>query len=205
MRWRAIFFINSRRQDIQYVQIESERLSKPFEKWHHNKKANKDIGTRQKPTKKVSSSQNRQYIPQDWNTDQINTELVDILSVNEWKKMISVIKWFKKINKRWHKFLQFDIKDFFPSIKETLLYEPIQFAKEHVPIARKDLEAIFHAWKSVLHDDGEPWVKKDSGSFLDVTMGAYDRAEVCELIGIYVIFNREKYQSKILGYIEMTD
>ena len=119
--------------------------------------------------------------------------------------MISVIKWFKKINKRWHKFLQFDIKDFFPSIKETLLHEPIQFAKEHVPIARKDLEVIFHAWKSVLHDDGEPWVKKDSGSFLDVTMGAYDRAEVCELIGIYVIFNREKYQSKILGYIEMTD
>ena len=48
-------------------------------------------------------------------------------------------------------------------------------------------------------------MKKDSGSFLDVTMGAYDRAEVCELIGIYVIFNREKYQSKILGYIEMTD
>ena len=30
--------------------------------------------------------------------------------------------WFKNINnKRLYKFLQFDIKDFYPSIKETLL------------------------------------------------------------------------------------
>ena len=34
---------------------------------------------------------------------------------------ISVIKWFENINnKRLYKFLQFDIKDFYPSIKETL-------------------------------------------------------------------------------------
>ena len=70
---------------------------------------------------------------------------------------ISVIKWFENINnKRLHKFLQFDIKDFYPSIKETLLNEAIQFAKEHVPITRKDVEVIFHARKSVLYNNGEP-------------------------------------------------
>ena len=48
---------------------------------------------------------------------QINAELVSQLSVNEWKNTISVIKRFKKINnKRLYKFLQFDIKDFYPSI-----------------------------------------------------------------------------------------
>ena len=72
--------------------------------------------------------------------DQRNTELVSKLSVNEWENTISVIKWFKNINNKWlYKFLQFDIKDFYPSIKETLLHEAIQFAKEHVAITRKDV------------------------------------------------------------------
>ena len=78
--------------------------------------------------------------------DQINSQLVSKLSVNEWKNNISVIKWFENINNMiLYKFLQFDIKDFYPSIKETLLIENIQFAKEHVPITRKDVEKISHA------------------------------------------------------------
>ena len=98
-----------------------------------------------------------------------------------------------------YKFLQFDIKDFYPSIKETLLHEAIQFAKEHVPITRKDVEVIFHPRKSVLYNDGEPLVKKEGGSF-DVTMGAYDGAEVCELIGIYMLYLiGKKYDSKNIG------
>ena len=41
--------------------------------------------------------------------------------VNEWENTISVIKWFENIHsKRLYKFLQFDLKDFYPSIKETL-------------------------------------------------------------------------------------
>ena len=96
-------------------------------------------------------------------------------------------------------FLQFGIKDFYPSTKETLLHEAIQFPKEHVPITRKDVEVIFHARKSVLYNDGEPWVKKEGGSF-GVTMGAYDGAEVCELIAIYMLYLiGKKYDSKNIG------
>ena len=116
--------------------------------------------------------------------DQINTELVSKLSVNEWKNTISVSKSFRNINnKRLYKFLQFNIKAFYPSIKETLLHEVIQSAKDHLPIKRKDVEVIFHARKSVFYSDGEPWVKKGSGSF-DFIFGTYDGAEACELIGI---------------------
>ena len=116
--------------------------------------------------------------------DLINTELVSKLSVNEWKNTISVRKSFRNINnKRLYKFLQFNIKAFYPSIKETLLHEVIQSAKDHVPIKRKDVEVIFQAQKSVLYSDGEPCVKKESGSF-GFTLGAYDGAEACELIGI---------------------
>ena len=117
--------------------------------------------------------------------DQINTELVSKLSVNERKNTISVSKSFRNINnKRLYKFLQFNIKAFYPSIKETLLHKVIQSAKDHVPIKRKDVEVIFHARKSVFYSDGEPWVKKESGSF-DFIFGTYDGAEeACELIGI---------------------
>ena len=40
-----------------------------------------------------------------------------------------------------------------------------------MPITRKDIEVIFHARKSILYNNGEPWLKKEGVSF-DVTMGA---------------------------------
>ena len=69
----------------------------------------------------------------------------------------------------------------------------------HVPITRKKVEVIFHAHKSVLYNDGEPWVKKEGGTF-NVTKGAYDLAKMCELIGIHMLYLiGTKYDSKILG------
>ena len=97
--------------------------------------------------------------------------------------------------------MQFDIKDFYPSIKETLSNEAIQFAKEHVFITRKDVEIIFHVRKWVLYNNGEPWVRKEGGSF-DVTMGMYDWAEVCERIGIYMLYLiGKKYDSNNIGLL----
>ena len=48
----------------------------------------------------------------------------------------------------------------------------------------KNVEVINYVQKSVLYNDRDSWVKKDSGSF-DNTMGVYDGMEVYELIGIY--------------------
>ena len=36
----------------------------------------------------------------------------------------------------------FDVKDFYPSISETLLKEAINFAKIHVNIQKKDIDTI---------------------------------------------------------------
>ena len=67
-----------------------------------------------------------------------------------------------------------------------------------MPITRRDVEVILHARKSVLYNDREPWVK-EGGSF-DVTAAAYDGAEVCELIGIYMLhLIGKKYDSKNIG------
>ena len=68
-----------------------------------------------------------------------------------------------------------------------------------MPITTKYLEVIFHTRKSVLYNEGEPWVKKEGGSF-DVTMGVYDGVEVRELIGIYMLYLiGKKYDSKNIG------
>ena len=70
------------------------------------------------------------------------------------KNTASVINWFKKIeSKSSHKFLMFDIKDFYPFIKEGLLSDTLEFAKQHVAIKSKARETIFHARKSLLYNE----------------------------------------------------
>ena len=60
-------------------------------------------------------------------------------------------------------------------------------------------EFIYHARKSLLFDGSDTCMKKQSGLF-DVTMGAYDSAEVCELVGTYMLsLISEKYNKKDFG------
>ena len=80
----------------------------------------------------------------------------------------------------------FEINDLYPSIKEGLQIEALEFPKQNVTIKSRDRETIFHTRKSLLYKQGEPWIKKQSNNF-DVTMGSYDRAEVCELIRIFIL------------------
>ena len=52
----------------------------------------------------------------------VNCKLRNVLHLNQWKNTESVIEWFKRLkHKSQHKFVVFDIKDFYPSIKQNLL------------------------------------------------------------------------------------
>ena len=44
-----------------------------------------------------------------------------------------------------------------------------------------------HARKSLLFTSDSIWVKKGNDSSFDVTMGSFDGAEICELVGLYVL------------------
>ena len=93
----------------------------------------------------------------------------------------------------------FDIKDFYPSFKESLLIKVINFAEKQGNEINEDKIIIKHARKSLLYDNSEPWMKKDSGLF-DVTMGTYDRAEVCELVETFILFKLSlKYNKNNAG------
>ena len=51
--------------------------------------------------------------------DKINLAIREHFSFNQWKNTQNVIDWFNKIpNKKVHKFVVFDIKEFYPLIKE---------------------------------------------------------------------------------------
>ena len=68
--------------------------------------------------------------------DRINTNLRNLIKVNQWKDTSEIIEQFKNIgNKEKHKFTLFDIKDFYPTITKDLLTKCLRFAEEKVQIS----------------------------------------------------------------------
>ena len=99
-----------------------------------------------------------------------------------------------------HSFASFDINSFYPSITESLVSEAISFAKNYTTISDKDIDIIMHCRKSLLFDNETAWTKKNHSSMFDVTMGSFDGAEVCELIGLFLLNNlSEKYGKNNVG------
>ena len=44
-----------------------------------------------------------------------------------------------------------------------------------------------HSRKSLLFNEGKPWCKRNSANMFDVAMGSYDGAEICELVGLFIL------------------
>ena len=106
----------------------------------------------------------------------------------QWRDTKSVINWFcsmKRKEKR--KFLKFDIKDFYPSITKNILMKSIKFAQKYTEIDDTTINIILHARKSLLFDESGSWIKKDDDNLFDVTQGSYDGAEICELVGLFML------------------
>ena len=85
------------------------------------------------------------------------------------------------------RFVKFDIVGFYPSISEELLNRSISFARSLTTISDSVINIIHHSRKSLLFDRTSVWVKKGNNSLFDVTMGSYDGAELCELVGLYLL------------------
>ena len=84
-------------------------------------------------------------------------------------------------------FIHLDIKDFYPSITPDILDNAISFAKQYVHINDESVQTIKLCRTSLLLYDNTPWVKKSTAESFDVTMGSYDGAEVCELLGLFIL------------------
>ena len=120
--------------------------------------------------------------------DDINRKLVAATNVNQWKNTFSVLQWFKNLpNKCDSAFISFDVVEFYPSITEDLLGRALDFASNYVTISAADRHVIMHAKQSLLFSNETPWQKRNSNTLFDVTMGSFDGAETCELVGCYLL------------------
>ena len=133
-------------------------------------------------------------------------KLFKATKINQSKNTGSAITWFNSLkDKHLMKFVMFDIKNFYPSIAPDLLNKVINFASEYIYISKCDISVIHHAKKSSLFDGSHTWIKKQGGLF-DVSMGAYNGVEVCELVGTYMLsLLPKKFNKNDLGFIVMMD
>ena len=120
--------------------------------------------------------------------ERIATKLREVIVSNQWRGTDEVLGWFKGREDlgQGFKFISYDIESFYPSINEELLNRALKFAARYVDISDDDWKVIHHSRKSLLFDlNGEVWHRKSS--IFDVTMGAYDGAETCEIVGLYML------------------
>jgi len=63
----------------------------------------------------------------------------------------------------------------------------IEWSKNFIDFPEDEIEVILAARRATLYMNGEPWSKKEGGLF-DVGMGFYDGAEICELVGLFILY-----------------
>ena len=78
-----------------------------------------------------------------------------------------------------------DIVDFYPSVSVELFNKAIDFASTHVEISELDKEILRNARQSLLFHEENTWTKKNG--LFDITMGAYDGAQITDLVGLFML------------------
>lgn len=120
--------------------------------------------------------------------DNINKSVLEHTKVNLWRNTGDTLDWFAKIGqKSEYRFVIFDIVEFYPSISAELMNKALDFASKYTPVSDNDRHIINHSKSSLLRYADEFWGKKANSNTFDVTMGSFDGAETCELIGIYIL------------------
>ena len=96
--------------------------------------------------------------------------------------------------------MQFDTEEFYPLISKELLLKAIAYAKTSVNISDEETNTIMHSRKSLLFNNTDILIKKNGDPDLNVTMGSFDGAELCKLVGLYILhILGEKYGKHGIG------
>ena len=92
-----------------------------------------------------------------------------------------------QFNQKTSSFANFDVENFYPSILIDLSTDAISYAKTITNILDDQLSLIMQWRKTLLFNSNEPCVKKTGEEIFEVPMGWYDGADVCELLGTYIL------------------
>lgn len=152
-------------------------------------KDHKDSFATKLPCRLINPAKNEIGVVSKHFIENINKSILAAHNLNQWRNSSSVIDWFKSIEEKGKcRFVTFDIVEFYPSISEELLENALNFARTVTDIPDSTLNIIYLARKSLVFDNSKTtWVKKGRNSTFDVTMGSFDGAEVCELVGLYML------------------
>ena len=114
-------------------------------------------------------------------------------NINQWWSTKDCIKWFEEYDKNDRcSFIKYDIREFYPSITERTLDRALDLAKEYMVIPLDKVEIIKHCRKTLLYYEDSIWIKKREGGNFDTSIGAYDGAEICELMGCVLLYSINK-------------
>ena len=80
-----------------------------------------------------------------------------------------------------------------------MLSKALDFASKYRPIYSHEREIILHAKRSLLFNDNCAWEKKSANNLFDVTMGSFDGAETCELVGCFLLSLLTKKYGQNIG------
>ena len=82
------------------------------------------------------------------------------------------------------------------SITPAILQSALTFAAKYVNISDETISTIMQATNSFLCSDGQTWIKKQGGTF-DITMGGYHGAEICDLVGLFILSKLKEIMPQI--------
>ena len=122
--------------------------------------------------------------------DNINKVTRERTNLNQWTNTDQVLSWFEKLERGKYSFLKMDVVDFYPSITRSLLDKALNFARSYVNIDEEEKAIIYNSCRSVLYSNYAVWQKRESqnaDAAFDVTMGSFNGAEICELVGLYML------------------
>ena len=106
---------------------------------------------------------------------------------NQWSNTAEVINWFQKqTNKENLRFMKFDVESFYPSITKNLFDAAVNWAMQYTTITKTEHSIINQTKQSFLFTGNQPWKKQTATNF-DVTMGSFDGAESCEIVGLFIL------------------
>ena len=127
------------------------------------------------------------------------SEIKEKTKLTQFKNTKAVLEWFQGLKQK-HKlnFIQFDVENFYPSITEELLENAISWAETIVTFTEEEKKIVFQTKKSFLFSKGQAWSKKGDKQF-DVTMGSFDGAELCDLVGLFILHQMKDIRGLDLG------
>ena len=118
--------------------------------------------------------------------DNINRTIRSKKHLNQWRNSSTVISWFQNIpDKKTANSSNLILSIFTPQSQKNSYLRPF-LLQNYSQIDDDAIQIIEHSRKSLLFNEKEAWIK-NSDSLFDVTMGSFDGAEICELVGLFIL------------------